>query len=435
MRLGKSSVTAITDYNFRTLGEVERVLATLDVPKVEVAIELRRLDLVDTKSEEDGPTYKVPEGWTPGTRVHQTKKFKTSGVKGEPVKLNQRETRLVKSLTNAHHEMQDQKEKLNALKVNAINTFRGSKYEAQIEKTLGLFDKREKELLEAELKSHTEMHQIAEKLIPEQIHTTFAQILNPVLKGLEGKFKGGVKRYTLAVIPGTTPLVQFEQIVQLNKLKNDKGFVYPQFYLIVTCIIGADNHYHYYVDTSTHAPAPNVSAPDSHNRGFPFTKVADGRRLLQSHLMVDESIDLNVPTALPKSKDEIEGTVYRNSNIRTVKVDENAHTIQFTVKPVGPKILEKVTGDILADLAGIFHNKNVHEKLKHKTTKLANNGGFKIVVWVGTPTPRVGKDYQSDSSKVAVLKHELNLDDSQEKQILRLLRGRSPNKADEHAED
>lgn len=426
MRLGQSTVTAIADYQFRSLGEVERVLASMPIPTMETATSLRRLKVSDTK--DDVPVSderNLPDGWTPGQRSSPTKKFKTAGVKGSPVKFNQRESREIRALTNLHHDLADQKEKINTLKVNALNSFKGSKFETQIEKALGLFDKREQELLAHELDAHGKLHGIAENAIPEEARVMFNQVANPIVKSLAGKYKSLTKRYTVTLLPSDQGAVQFQYIVALEKLKNDKGFTYPHFHLVVTCVIDAHNHYHYYVDTGTNNPAPNITPLEHESRGFSFNTASDGRRMLQSHLLVDESIDLSIPTELPRSKEEIEGTKFRNDNVRMVKVNETEHTITFTTDPaVGPKLVDKVVKDILADLAGLFLTKNLHEKMKHKVSKLST-GGFKIVVWVGTPQPRIGKDYQADSHRLAVLQQDLGLDQNQVNQIRRILRGRS----------
>ncbi len=429
-RLGQSTVTALTDYQFRTVGEVEKVLASMPLPTMETATSLRRLPISDSKEEVPVEDNK-PEGWTPGQRL-STNKFKHTGVPGEPVKFNQRESREIRALTNLHHDLADQGEKINSLKVNALNSFKGSKFESQMERALGLFDKRERELLEHELDAHGRLHEIAENAIPEDARVTFNKTVNPIVKNLAGKYKSLTRRYTVTLLPSDQNVVQFQLIVSLEKLKNDKGFVYPHFYMIVTCIIDNRNHYHYYVDTSTAKPVPNVTPIEHESRGFSFTKADDGRRLLQSHLLVDESIDLSIPTELPRSKEEIEGTKFRNDNIRTVKVNADDHTITFTTdKDVGPKLVDKVVKDILADLAGLFLSKNLHEKMKHKVTKLST-GGYKVVVWVGTPTARIGKEYQADSHRLDVLQHDLGLDETQVNQIRRMLRGRSQIRIPDH---
>lgn len=442
LRLSQLPLTAIADFPFRSPAEVARVLEAIQIPDVSTA-SMKHLPSVEvaiklSDTDHDGPTVELPENHhskDPGHTGFQgflKKKFKLAGIKGEPVKLGQKDGRTVKKLTQQHQELQGHKERINALKVNAAQTFKDSKHDAAMNKLMSVFDKREQEIIEQELHAHEQMHDIAEAHLPESAYTMFNKVLNPVVKGLKGKFKGSSSRYTISTIPGERAMIQFQKIVELTGLKKDDGFSYQHFYLIATCIIDENTHYHYFVDTSVATPTPNTSSISSHNRGTPFTKWQDGLRLLQTHLSVDEHLDMSIPTELPRAKHEIEGAEFRNGYIKSVKVNEAEHTIQFTTEAVGPKVIQNVLKDVLADLAGLFQSNSVHEKLKHRVAKLSS-GGYKIVVWVGTPAPRIGSDYKADSHRLDVLRHDLNLDENETNQIRRVLRGRAPNKAD-HSE-
>jgi hypothetical protein len=423
----RGTTTAFSDWPFRSVAEVERVLASMPIPSLARTPSLRRMELAGRIKLTDSKDTTPPEERGP---VMKKSKFKTAGVPGIHVGLSNDYKKLTNTLTNLHHEIQDQKEKVSALKTNALNTFKSTKYGKQVDAMLSLFDAREKELLEQELAAHQRMHDIAEQHMPDPIKSMFNKVLNPVIRGMSGMFRKAVKRYTISFIPG--PLLQFQAIIELKNLKTSKGYTFKSFWLICTCIIDERSHYHFYVDTAVKQPVPNVTPVASQTRGFPFSKASDGVKLLSTHLLVDDQIDVALPTELPKSKKEIENTKFRNVKIKKVTVDEQERTITFITDPLSEQGIQKVVGDILADLTAIFETGSMHEKLKYKESRLVT-GGSKITVWVGNPLPRIAKGTKGDSSsylagshKLDILQHELDLSSEEVDQIRRLLRGRQP---------
>lgn len=390
----------------------------MPIPSLTNSSALRKIELAARIGLSDSKDTRPPEERGP---VVKKKVFKHPGVPGTRVGVSNENKKEINKLTNLHHEIQDQKEKVNALKNNALNTFKGTKYAKQVEHMLNLFSEREKELLQQELATHKKMHDIAEDHLPEDIRKMFNKVMNPVVRGLSGMYKGAVKRYTISYIPGM--LLQFQEIIDLKNLRNDAGFVYKNFWLICTCVVDERSHYHYYADTSVKPPVPNVTAIGTQTRGFSFTKSQDGIRQLATHLQVDDQLDIALPTELPKSKKEIEGNQFRNPKIRKVSVDEEQRTITFITTPVTEQQEQKIVSDILADLQGLFHSDHMHEKLKYRIAHLVDRGS-KITVWVGTPQPRISSEYKANSHKLDVLQHELQLSKEEADQIRRLLRGR-----------
>lgn len=424
----RGTTTAFSDWPFRSVAEVERVLASMPIPSLEKTTSFRKAELAGRIKMGDSKDTTPIEDRKP---VMKKSQFRGPGVPGFAVGLSNEKKKETNRLTNLHHEIQDQKEKVNALKTNAINTFKNTKYGKQVEGMLALFGKREEELLKQEMETHKQMHVLAEDHMPEPIKAAFNKVLNPVVRGMSGLFKKAVKRYTISYIPG--PLLQFQEIIELKNLQRNKDFTYKSFWLICTCIIDEHNHFHYYVDTAVRTPVPNVTPVASQTRGFPFQKPSDGEKLLSTHLLLDDQIDVALPSELPKSKKEIENTKFRNLKIKKVTVDENERTITFITDPLTEQGENKAIGDILADLQAVFDTPSMHEKLKHKVSRLVN-GGSKITVWVGNPIPRLakgtksdraeGKGYLAGSHKLDILQNELDLSPEETDQIRRLLRGR-----------
>lgn len=424
----RGTTTAFSDWPFRSVAEVERVLASMPIPSLEKTTGFRKAELAGRIKMGDSKDTRPVEERGP---VMKKSQFRGPGVPGHAVGLSNEKKKETNRLTNLHHEIQDQKEKVNALKTNAINTFKSTKYGKQVDAMLELFGKREAELLEQELETHKQMHVLADNHMPEPIKAAFNKVMNPVVRGMSGMFKKAVKRYTISYIPG--PLLQFQEVIELKNLQRNKDFTYKSFWLICTCVIDERNNFHYFVDTSVRTPVPNVTAVSSQTRGFPFQKPADGAKLLSTHLLLDDQIDVALPTELPKSKKEIESTKFRNVKIKKVTVDEQERTITFITDPLTEQTENKVVGDILADLQAIFDTPSMHEKLKKKVSRLVT-GGSKITVWVGNPIPRIakgtkgeraeGKGYMAGSHKLDILQHELDLSAEEVDQIRRLLRGR-----------
>lgn len=407
------SVSSITTYQFRNLSEVATVMDSIWIPKMTKGgkVEtsgIRTLTLSDSHKDH------VKENVTSPASKH--------GVSGSHVPLSPREAGRIRSLNDTHDHINGAKDKLKSLKINTVQSFKGSQYKAALERTLTSFDKREKEVLRAELEVHNELHEIAEKKIPEDIRKNFIATLRPIANGLVGKYKSADKRYSISVTDDGG--VQFQQILGFKGLTNDKGLVYPELYLVCSCVVLKAKH-NFFVDTDTSNPLAVRAPLHSMARGFPYSNPKDGVRLLRTHLLADDQIDVNTREGLPKPKAEIEDTKFRHPSVTAVDADEVKSTITLTLAK-GTDIQESLK-TILPDLQGLFYSDTTKERIRYKEG-VSKLGSPTLVFHVPAPSPRIGANYKAAGHRLDVLQHDLELSPKQVVQIKRILRSQDPHK-------
>lgn len=425
--LAAVTATTINDHDFRNINEVKKFLDTLLIQKKDADNVL--LKSVASDDIDDPPTTTVRRFGLTDRDPANTIRQQPSDLKnvGPRPKFKPADTKELEKHFEVVQTYVHQIELLESLVVRVKGAFQGDK---KLDSILKDIDSRRKDLLAALAKAQDFLNKVAKNKIPESVEQTFRAVTNPIVRVLTGRYRSKQQLLQVnAFDDGGSGVIQFTLYTKLANLKNDKGFVYKDFFIIVQCAIDARGVHHYFVDTSFKFEAPSKAPLNSPVRGHSFIRPKDGLRLLQTHMKADEHLDVLTSDSLPMSEKDVSivGKSVKDL-IKSVKVDEEGGTIRFQLVPgLGDQKVQNIYKEIMADITGLLHSNRQIEKMKNKVTKTVGKKGEKghaITIWFTGAIPRAGQAYRDNSSALHSLKGELGLSDDEVKKIARILRGR-----------
>ena len=429
-----TQVTALNEYDFRNPNEVLTLLKQLkiDIENSEKLLEkYQASELTASDKPLELKRFGVSDSRNINAPINMMKQGAEKLKPGSRPKFKTTESNAIGKNFILIQDYQRQLELVDSLNVRVQSVFKDSK---KLKSLLAEVKTRKTEIEAGLKKAMAFVESIAGKHLPKEVEEVFRQTVNPVLRKLEGKYKK--KTMYLEVNSfgfDKSQYIQFTQTTELNDLKNDKGFTYRSFYIVVTCTIDAKGHHTFFIDTAYKKETPSTEPLTSHGRGPAFHKARDGLRLLQTHLKVDNSLELEVPGSMPLKQadaDTITGAL--KDYIKSSVVDEEERTVRFVlVKGLepGPK-LQNVLKSILAAVGSILHGTRKLSNLKYKNPTKTVSGSYAITIWFAASIFRGGEKYRDDSNVVQRLKTELGLSNSEVDAINRVLKSR--NLGDEH---
>lgn len=436
--LAASSATMLNEHEFRNINEVQKFLDELQTRKKKTDLLFEKFQAsvsVVTASDDDeedgdqkvrrfslGPQR--DQKVDPANRIRQRPEdLKPNGVRPK-IKSVDRKT-IEKNFT-VLQEYVHQIEILDSLEVRVRGAFTGS---PKLPSLLKDIKDRRVELQNSLQEAQTYIHTIATKAIPDEVNNTFRGVVNPTVRGLTGRYKTRGDALHVDAFDSKTDgaVLQFTQYTRLTNLKNDKGFLIKDLYIILTCAIDNQGRHHYYVDTTLKFEPAKRDGLKSHSRGMKFVKPKDGIRMLLTQLRVEDSLDLldeNQSLPLTQKDISIVGLAVKEL-IQNVKLDEKEGWIRFSlIEAVDSQSKAvNVQKQILADVDGLLHSRRTREKLKTQVGKLSG-GRYFVKVWFTGATPRVAEEYRDNATIVHRLKDELGLNPEEVRKFTRILRSR-----------
>lgn len=435
--LAASEASAINEYEFRNMSEVNTYLDAIEEQHNKSVKLLQKFTasviVAADDEDDDSPKAKKISLLNPGmgdyqrdpaVRIRQLQ-VKRPGAQKESVKIKPTELKGLAENFVVAQDIANQINKLNTLRVLIRNDFAGDK---QLKSTLSHVDALEKKALDSLAKAQAFMAAVAQKHLPDSVNTTFKGITGPVLRELKGRYKTATQQIHATAFNNPTDgqIIQFTKYLSLTNLKNDKGQVYPKFFIVLYCCIDASGTHRYYVDTNTRYEVPSKDSLDDPSRGAYFTKSKEGLRLLHTAMKVDESLDILNKGDIPLNKSDINklGTSIKNT-IKSVVEDEKEGTIRFVLEKSvdSEQKAQNVVKVILNDVSGLTTNQVAHEKIKTKVGK-TKGGAYSITITFAGAIPRNTKKYRDDKEVLNKLRHDLGLEDDEVRRISRVLRSR-----------
>lgn len=428
-----SSATAINDHDFRNLNEVKKFMDTLKQQK-NSADKTLNLSVASDDEDEEGetPTVRVRKfGLTddrpidPILRTQQRDStLKNVGTRPaiKPAELKG----MAKHFEVLHTYMQ-QLELLDSLKIRVRGAFHGSK---KLDSVLADIEDQRKEVATALGRAQEFLDSLAKKKLPPSVEKTFKEVTVPIVRMLTGRYR---KKQQLLQVNSFDDdgkgVIQFTFYTKLSNLKNDKGFVYKDFFIIVQCAIDHRGVHYYFTDTSFRFDPPSTESLISHSRGHSFNRSKDGKRLLQTHMKMDEHLDILTTDSIPVMDGDVSllGKDVKDF-IKSIKVDEDSAMIRFQLVPgLTDQKVQNIQKDILADLSQLLHSPRSLEKMKTKVVKTIDKSkkrAHAINIWFTGAIPRIGQEYRDNASALHNLKTELGLTDEEVRKVSRILRSR-----------
>lgn len=425
-----SDSDTLNNFEFRTPNEILKVLRVMQEANLKTRVRLRtKIEASNDQDDPDGNSmFKVikigdanivPSG---GNKKVPSKGF-SEGRRVE--NFNRPKPGSLKKMAAHFESFQDYMSKLELLEsliVRAKILFKGHKKERTLNSDL---EQHRKELEQQTATSMQALQVLAEKHVPEEAEQTFNKVLRPVLKQLAHKFsKRSDDLMVNTFMLGSKIYTQFTMSTLLVGLKNDLGQVYPKFYIILTCLVDNGGYVTYFVTTSYKREIPSSKGPNDHSRGMAFSTPDMGRRLLETHLKVDEALEVTVPGDPPIDSGKLLHVGSKiDQLIRSKSFDEDEKVLKLNLIP-GLEVsqVQKMEQEILKDIGGLLYDKDVIHRFKH--SKVKTGKAWQLQFWFMPPAPRSGKKYRDTVGTLRALKSILGLDDAEIKGISRVLQSR-----------
>lgn len=328
-------------------------------------------------------------------------------------------------LKNLYHML----ELVNSTFVRLEAIYKGSTRRSTIMKDL---EARKAEIEKGIAKASKFLSDLANKKIPESIRDIFDFITDHIGLELKGKYKTVTEQLLITSFPlEKSGVVQISHTLDFTNLKNDKGFIYHKFYLTVTCCIYQGKR-HYFVDTGFKKQVPSTAPLESHTRGPSFETAVNGLRIVQTHLKVDNALDVLMHKEIPLSDAHIPMVTSRvRKYIKKAWLDQEEKSLRIIFIPEvvpGEKYQQLIT-TILADVDAVVNNSRKMKALKNKPGK-TKGGELSLTIWFAAGLPRVGYKYRDDKQVLRRLRDELGLSEREEHEFSKTLSDRPQTDSD-----
>ncbi len=258
------------------------------------------------------------------------------------------------------------------------------------------------------------LNRVAKKHEPDEVKTVIAEIVDNILEKIEGQYSGFAQYIYLSTRDdeqGHTSLV-FTHYLELADFKDDSEYEYPEYYIVFTSIVDPVARITKFVTVM-----PKFMIPGKFKLGHSFTTSVTGIHAVGAMLELENFSTVLEKTPLPVGPTDVNMKNFAaKAFIKDITVDDQIH-VAFNSK-VKRANLNGIIEKVLSDLRGLFAPK-IKARIKYRIEQIGRSYTAHFVLVLPDSDEMKGK--RIDRNKIRLLQTRLSLDDTDVKNIIRLL--------------
>jgi hypothetical protein len=222
------------------------------------------------------------------------------------------------------------------------------------------------------------LQDIAEKHIPREMDSLKDRIVGHLTKTLDPKAyeQLGTETY-VAPTDEANALLEISVYVSINKLRTIEGYVYDEYYFVLTAVIDKDGEMVYWLNG-----LPSFKLPGQYPLGKVVGSAVEARNRVDMLLAHNDILVQMEKLELPINKQRARGLIGTIPNVRTVDVKDGELVLTLTSKTTTAQTHELVKS-VMAVLGAVVNNRN--KNIFQYREGRSDDGKSKTVTFVLVP--------------------------------------------------